>query len=104
MVVIFEKFILFTTGIISVVVTAIHRQKLLLLGKMKKKTYKHGHYAISFLIAGMLEILFCIALNDGAVPVNVDGSTVMILMFVGGGTLLIGIWNMIRYYICVYRE
>lgn len=94
----FMEIILLVTGFGAAVVTFIHRLRMTVLQKMSKHTYQYGHFAISFLVAGLMETLFCIALDNGVLPFPENGELVRILMCVSGGTLLIGIWNMIRYY------
>jgi len=95
------ELIMFVADAVAVVAIFMHRLKLIARKKINKQAYKRGHYAIAFLLAGMLELLFCIALRNGVIPIGLNEKRIMILMLVSGGTLVIGIYNMIRYYVLV---
>ena len=94
----FMEIVLLVTGAAAAIVTFLHRLRLTVSQKIGKKAYKYGYLAVSFLIAGLIEVLFCISLRNGVFPLIVTGDVIKILMYVSGCTLLIGVWNMIRYY------
>jgi len=71
--------------------------------KINKQAYKRGHYAIAFLLAGMLELLFCIALRNEIITLGLSEKKIRLLMLISGGTLFAGIYNMLRYYALVCR-
>lgn len=95
------EIVMFIMGSVAAVVVFIHRLRMTVQQKMNKQAYRYGHYAVSFFVAGLLEVLFCIALKNGVMPIAMDKSDIRILMCVSGITLFIGIWNMICYYMSI---
>ena len=94
------EIILYFTGLLVAVVTFSHRLYWTTRGKMSRKAYRCAKWGISFLVAGLIGVFVSTwdKILNGEPLVVLPGNSVMILFFMSGVWLLIGLINIVRYY------
>jgi len=93
------------TGTILAIATFIHRLHYTIHGKMKRKTYRHAKWGISFLVAGMIP--FGVLVNGSGQDkplLSLSGNQYIALIGLSGIWMLIGLIYLIRYYATFYYD